>query len=606
MNVSWLVQLIQTPIVVYTIVLTIAWTLIQLASQLSHKEAKIRISERILLAFLGAYVISALVVMLTDVRIFPLLHAIMLALTLWAILSMSSKRNAPVLAATLVVALMPVIVMVSIKHPLPLGDDARFIGFAAAIDSDGRWVSFKYPENPYYQFFHLIPALEYILASITGVSIESLIGIMNCYLTLKLALYLAYSLLLFLVMRKLVGGASGPLVAVLLLSITPPLALSQVIHQGYAIVLSLATLFVMLGAQDRGSRADAIAKYPLLASGVVAHATYTIMVLTFALPMIIASRRGARRITEAVGIMLVVSLAYWIYTYVMDVIMRPTVDAFNRLVDLITARAPPFYGVAQPWYGPEQQTLFIAWALVPSMGTSYILLSILMTLVEMASSMTSSVGRARSKRLLNRGRNANASPRPYVSTLGLLGLGGTVINFALRTLPTFGGRYFYWLYLLVLPLSVLVAVKISKRLLGLITCVALISAVSFYGVQDPTLSANMYGENIGWAERDSWSLALALSQQLNPSILAWIDPRLSTPLSSLKPSPTQSEVIARQRVAIVGVDIVGLKAASKDPGNVDWFMRYMGMNPQDLTRSLNKFDVVLSSAKYVGIWRASE
>jgi hypothetical protein len=606
MNVSWLVQLIQTPIVVYTIVLTIAWTLIQLASQLSHKEAKIRISERILLAFLGAYVISALVVMLTDVRIFPLLHAIMLALTLWAILSMSSKRNAPVLAATLVVALMPVIVMVSIKHPLPLGDDARFIGFAAAIDSDGRWVSFKYPENPYYQFFHLIPALEYILASITGVSIESLIGIMNCYLTLKLALYLAYSLLLFLVMRKLVGGASGPLVAVLLLSITPPLALSQVIHQGYAIVLSLATLFVMLGAQDRGSRADAIAKYPLLASGVVAHATYTIMVLTFALPMIIASRRGARRIAEAVGIMLVVSLAYWIYTYVMDVIMRPTVDAFNRLVDLITARAPPFYGVAQPWYGPEQQTLFIAWALVPSMGTSYILLSILMTLVEMASSMTSSVGRARSKRLLNRGRNANASPRPYVSTLGLLGLGGTVINFALRTLPTFGGRYFYWLYLLVLPLSVLVAVKISKRLLGLITCVALISAVSFYGVQDPTLSANMYGENIGWAERDSWSLALALSQQLNPSILAWIDPRLSTPLSSLKPSPTQSEVIARQRVAIVGVDIVGLKAASKDPGNVDWFMRYMGMNPQDLTRSLNKFDVVLSSAKYVGIWRASE
>jgi hypothetical protein len=496
--------------------------------------------------------------------------------------------------------------MVSTKHPLPLGDDARFIGFAAAIDSDGRWVSFKYPENPYYQFFHLIPALEYILASITGVSIESLIGIMNCYLTLKLALYLAYSLLLFLVMRKLVGGASGPLVAVLLLSITPPLALSQVIHQGYAIVLSLATLFVMLGAQDRGSRADAIAKYPLLASGVVAHATYTIMVLTFALPMIIASRRGARRITEAVGIMLVVSLAYWIYTYVMDVIMRPTVDAFNRLVDLITARAPPFYGVAQPWYGPEQQTLFIAWALVPSMGTSYILLSILMTLVEMASSMTSSVGRARSKRLLNRGRNANASPRPYVSTLGLLGLGGTVINFALRTLPTFGGRYFYWLYLLVLPLSVLVAVKISKRLLGLITCVALISAVSFYGVQDPTLSANMYGENIGWAERDSWSLALALSQQLNPSILAWIDPRLSTPLSSLKPSPTQSEVIARQRVAIVGVDIVGLKAASKDPRNVDWFMRYMGMNPQDLTRSLNKFDVVLSSAKYVGIWRASE
>ena len=599
MNVSWLIQLLQTPIVVYTIVLTIAWTLIQLSSKLSRREADIRVGERPLLAILGAYVISALVVMLTNVDIFPFLHAAMFALTLWTVLSASSERSAPLLVTTLIVALMPVVVMVSTKHPLPLGDDARFVGFAAAIEGDGRWILFKYLENPYYQFFHLIPVVEHVLASVTGVGVESVAGIMTCYLMLKLTLYLTYFALLFLVVRRLVYGAPSSLVAILLLSITPPLALSQVVHQGYAIVLSLATLLVMLRWREGGSRADAIAKYPLWVSGVVAHATYTIMVLAFALPMIIESKRGTRRIAEVVGVMLVISLAYWIYTYVMDLIVRPAVDAFDRLVDFITGRVPPFYGAAQPWYGPEQQTFFIAWALVPSMVTSHILLSIIIALSKIASSAK----RMCSRELSSKDRNANTSLTPYVSILGFLGLVGTVISFILRTIPTFGGRYFYWLYLLALPLSTLVAVKASKRLLGLILCVALVSTVSLYGVQDPTLSANTYGEKIGWADRDSWTLALVLSQQLNPSIPAWVDPRLSTPLSSLKPSLTPSEVIARQRVAIAGIDIAGLKAASKDPRNVDWFMRYMGMNPQDLVRSLNKFDVVLCNAKYVGIWR---
>jgi hypothetical protein len=533
--------------------------------------------------------VLALAVIVMNVKIFPFLHSAMFALTLCAALSASPKRSAPLLTATLIVALMPVVAMVSTKHPLPLGDDARFIGFAAIIKSDERWIPFKYPENPYYQLFHLIPAMEYVLASITGVSIESIAGIMACYLTLKLTLYLAYFTLLFLFVRSLVNSAASPLVAVLLLSITPPLALSQVVHQGYAIVLSLVALLVMLRTQDKGSKADAVAEILLWVSGIIAHATYTLMVLAFALPVLIADRVRAARFSEAVEILLAISLAYWIYTYVADTIVRPTVDAFIRLIDLVTGRARPFYGTAQPWYGQEQQSFFVAWALVPSMSASYILLSLLKFL------------------FISKECNLFNIPKLYyISILGFLGLGGIVLNFALRMLPTFGGRYFYWLYLLMLPLSTFVATNLSKKLPSMIFSVALISAISFYGVQDPTLSANTYGGNIGWADRDSWSLALLLSKHLNPGIPAWIDPRLSTPLSSLKPSPTLSEEIAHQKVAIVGVDVVGLKAASKDPRNVNWFMRYVGISLQDLEKSLEKFDVVVNVAKYVGIWCASK
>jgi hypothetical protein len=346
----------------------------------------------------------------------------------------------------------------------------------------------------------------------------------------------------------------------------------------------------MLRTQDKRSKADAVAEVPLWVSGIVAHATYTLMVLAFALPVLIADRVRAARFSEAVEILLAISLAYWIYTYVADIIVRPTVNAFNRLIDLITGRAHPFYGTAQPWYGQEQQSFFVAWALVPSMSASYILLCLLLKFLF--------------KRFLSKECNLFIIPKLYdLSILGFLGLGGTVLNFALRTLPTFGGRYFYWLYLLMLPLSAFVVTNVSKKLPGFIFSVALISAISFYGVQDPTLSANTYGGNIGWADRDSWSLALLLSKHLNPGIPTWIDPRLSTPLSSLKPSLTPSEGIKYQKVAIVGVDAVGLKAATKDPRCIDWFKMYMGVSPQDLVKkSLNKFDVILSCASYVGVY----
>jgi hypothetical protein len=56
-------------------------------------------------------------------------------------------------------------------------------------------------------------------------------------------------------------------------------------------------------------------------------------------------------------------------------------------------------------------------------------------------------------------------------------------------------------------------------------------------------------------------------------------------------------------MAIVGVDAVGLKAATKDPRCIDWFKMYMGVSPQDLVKkSLNKFDVILNCASYVGVY----
>jgi len=587
-----IVQLLQTPIVLYTIMLTIAWTFIQVIGKTSSKRFNLNISNHLILTAFVLYVTLTVLLVNMDVSLFPYLHAVMFALTFLSISCSSGAGSRSLLMVTLFVALMPVLVMVSTKHPLPLGDDARFIGFAAAIEDDGRWVPFKYPENSYYQFFHLIPALEYILASVTGVSIKSITGIMSCYLILKLTLYLTYFLLLFLVVRKLVGNSSGSLASLLLLSMTPPLALSQIVHQCYAIVLSLASLFVLLNVlreNSSSSRADIIINYLLWLAGVVAHATYTIMLLAFSLPLTLInkSREAQRKIARAAGLILIISLTYWMYTYVTDVIVRPTVSAFDRLTDLIIGRAIPFYEARQPWYGPEHQMFFIAWALIPSIIISYYLMQFIKFI--------------RSKESLKADPSINISLGKYPYILGLVGLGGTVINFMLRALHTFGGRYFYWLYLLMLPLSVLVVDRVSRKLVSLILCIALLSMVSFYGIQDPTLSANTYSEKIGWADKTSWDISICLNPHIDYTIQLWLDPRIRVPLDALAPPivPTSSD----QVLAIVGLDRVGVNAMQIDPRNVDWFERNFRISPNMFIISINNYTLIFNSGKYVGAWK---
>ncbi|MCR8456014.1 MAG: hypothetical protein NDP09_06815, partial [Crenarchaeota archaeon] len=191
--------------------------------------------------------------------------------------------------------------------------------------------------------------------------------------------------------------------------------------------------------------------------------------------------------------------------------------------------------------------------------------------------------------------------------LGFIGLIGTAINFALRSLPTFGGRYFYWLYLLMLPLSTLFIRDVSRKFVSSILVIALISLVSFYGIQDPTLSANTYAENIGWADRVSWHISLSLSQYLDSAeTLIWMDSRLSTPSSFLKPEPLYGHAVSsRQIIAIVGTDNIGLRATFKDPRNAEWFVGNFGMHPINIINSLNEYSIILSSERYVGLWKTT-
>ena len=582
-----LISHIQQPIVFYTIVLTIVWLLLQVIGELSKGTSKLSIwrgvfSIRILSIIFFIYIsLTALLVHLNNIALFPLLHSIMLGIILLIALSVrfeNSKSNLLFTYSVFAIALMPVLVMVATRHPYPLVDDARFSGFAVAINNDGRWIPYKYHENPYYQFFHLIPFLEYVLAMIAGIGLENVIGF---HLPLKIGMYTAYLLLVYLVVKVLSRSHVIPLVATLLLSITPPLAMPQVIPQAYAIILLLSVSYLLLKRIDKGLDARPIlAMYLLFASGIVAHATFTVMCLAFALPLMLVSvNSGSRKSIERLLLLLsVASLSYWMYTYVMDIIVRPTYDAVERFIDLLTGRAIPWHGVPQPWYIGETQTFFVAWALIPSTVGAYLLFSVFQHAIK-----------------------RKMPSFDLVTLLGFLGLAGTSLNYLLRTIPTFGGRYFYWLYLLMLPLSAIVITKITKKSISLAVTVLLISSISFYGIQDPTLSANTYGNYIAWPDKTDWYIGLSIAPYINHEALTWLDPRIGNPISSIPRTPMNQTFSAQQVFALIGMDNVGLTAMKKDPRYIRFFRENFNIEPDDVKLIVDRENVVLNTGKYLGI-----
>ncbi len=582
--INLIMELLQHPLVFYTLLLTFVWVVIQLISGKGLKSPTLNFDEKyVSTVILLLSLVSVLISIYWDVNLFPFIYAVLMTFILWLSSSGFLKSNRRFLFATvLLFVFTPIIVTTSTKHPLPLGDDARFIGFAAAMNSDGRWIPFKYVENPYYQFFHLIPFLEYVLSTVTGFGALGITGLMGYYLTLKYCIYLTYFIFVYFLVKEITREISNSFIALLLLSITPTLSLIQLVHQYYAIVLSLVTIYLMLKLFRDPKPLTAILII-LFIPGIIAHATYTLIIASFLLPLLITkvSKAFRSRVSNIILILIMMSLAYWMYTYVFDVIARPGVNALTRLVDLLTGRTIPFQEARLPWYTSGMEQYFWAWALIPSITSAYLILQIASAFL---------------------GKNGPIIPlKSYVGTLGLLGLVATGVNFLLRSLPTFGGRYFYWLYLLMLPLSAITIIWISRKSASLILSITLISVISFYGIQDPTLSANTFGNKIGWADRTSWEITSNLASYIDHSAKTWLDPRIGVPISALS-SQEKGSATTQQVIAIVGIDEVGLYGLQKNPHAVHFFAEYFDIEPKELMNYVSEMNVVFSGSVYLAIW----
>jgi hypothetical protein len=108
-----------------------------------------------------------------------------------------------------------------------------------------------------------------------------------------------------------------------------------------------------------------------------------------------------------------------------------------------------------------------------------------------------------------------------------------------------------------LPLSALVVVKVSKKLISLILCIALISTVSLYGIQYITLSGNTYVNSIGWADKKSWEISWTISSLLPPRVSLISDSRIEVPLGVI--CFFKDLEITHPKLLLLGMDNIGYR-----------------------------------------------
>jgi len=547
-------------IVRYAIILYVIWLIIILISSL-EKDTNVKpllnwSSNKGLLLITFIYVVFTLAIIAAGLKgLFPYLNAVFMALVIWFVIK--GRDNEVTLLLVLMLVLIPYTV-VMLYNSYPLGDDVRFTaGFAAAIAQNGRWIPLRYPENDYYQFFDAEPALTLILASMMGASLKD---IPIYYLTLKYGIYMVYVLSIYEIVRKLTGSNKAAYLSLLLFSITPPLSLTQIVAQGVSIVLALLTLAVL----PRISVGNKVAMYVittiLAVSGTIFHATYALVIIAFLLPLILMREPLFNTASRpALTLAVLISTAYWAFTYAGIAVFSGIPPSIASFINFILGISSPYSITGKPWYGSSLSQYLISWALLPAITASILTYIIIKALIT--------------------GNKKERSININLVILGLLGAILTVINFLARQSTGLGGRYFYWLYLLLLPLTAQFLVKrFQGKLIITVIAVLIIAFIGIYGIQDPTHSANTFVTGIGWADNYSWKVSWVIAPLLPQGTYVIADARIGTPFFAIGYILNKTILWSQPNqpyLVIVGSDSIGQSFYSiNNHGNINIVMDF--------------------------------
>jgi hypothetical protein len=458
------------------------------------------------------YVVLTLILLYNgSIVLFPYLNAIFLGVVLLLLVKIHDYNG---FLSTLLLTLIPYTVVV-LFNSYPLGDDARFtVGFAVAIARDGRWIPYRYFENDYYQLFHAEPALSGILASATGLSLEDVNEIPIYYLTLKYTLYLLYTLGIYLLTYKLTKSRKTALISLILFSITPPLSLAQIVTQGFSIALALIASSLILDSTPGDKSALYLTTTILTLAGIVFHVTYLLLISTLLIPLLFVKKFINRNNVEStLTLTLVVGLIYLTFTYAANAVFRGAVGGLEDLMRFLSGAIAPF-SISPTWYSANPYTIFyVSWALLPSLA---------------ASALTYELP----KLLISKNKGSTLSTSVFLSSVGLA---GTTLNYLLRQATWLGGRYFYWLYLLLLPfVADYLATGFRDKLVATLFLVTIVAWAGVYGVQDFTHSANTFVLGIGWADNNTWEFSQVLSRLLPQGISVVTDQRVGVALGAMQ------------------------------------------------------------------------
>lgn len=311
----------------------------------------------------------------------------------------SSKYSALLFTLTLIVFSSLNTLSLLILGSIPIAsDEGRFIGFSYRIVKDSKWYSFKYPENNYYQLFHIVPFIRALISTITNLSLVRHVHILMVF-TLNLALILTVYQLIKSLFNKRFYGLFG----ILLLFIAPAISIIGFLPRSLSEVLTIITLMVIFSSLRKGElRYEVI---PLYIAGVLVHPTFILLIASFILVAYtvqhlsahsMKKRSVAKQILKRhLMLLTMITICYWTTTAALAAVVVPGKNFILSLVNVLIsfmqnfpstsaeeelAKGMPLfhmefsYAIRKPWYVNAPIYWAISWSFLPALTLASILL----------------------------------------------------------------------------------------------------------------------------------------------------------------------------------------------------------------------------------------
>jgi hypothetical protein len=545
------------------------------------------LSKAILIVFIAFVAVTAYAVMNETLpAVWPFLYVSLVGIILFdCVVNLNKRPLTTVLALCLPV--LVAIVSMAIAGPMPVGsDEGRFAGYAYRIIQDGKWQPNVYVDNPFYQFFNIVPYLLATLSMITGLDVVYFVHPIAVILV-----RLVMSLCLYVVLKHLIPKQMGNIAVlgpILLLSI-PPLAISDFIPSTLAVTFylgAMAFLCVELESKYNNMRFLLIVLISII--GILTHPTYPLLLISTLVPMSLAFRSHKQKSMEhsylrtLTFIVLVLAFLNWSHTIVLDQLAYTGKTFFQTLDQLVTGAITPFSASKPIWYAAAPFQLAYSWTLPIGFAGAYVI----------SNFAGEAITAAKVKRMFG---NLRQDWRTTIAIVGLFLLGAALI---LKT--SFGGwntRYFYSFFLLLIPASVLVIGKIAsrRRVINIVIIVLAVAMASFFAMQDPALFPGG-NDVLLQANRRSYVVAETFASNASLNIEYVLEPRVAIPFDAMAASlfpelfyPSYDLRLFSAAIIVVNLDNIGSQ----------WFAYSLYKNPSIINGVINNtFNIIYDDGSY--------
>ncbi len=302
----------------------------------------------------------------------------LVALVVFVTLRFTSRKSIGLKLARITIlsfiasSLMYMLIAYNRLHTPLFPDTGRYMVQTTYLLSNGKWIPYSLPENPYYQILNVqsyIPYYFLALSKITRVDLG--------YSVTSLVIFITFILVIAGLSLNIVRNESISSATILLFLLTPPLLIIPMAYGGQAIsiLLALMTISILLAYKTFQLPLTklTITLSILIVGSVLSHIMGPLIILSIVLGIALYTRGKIPGYVHVLRILavatLAVSLVYWFFTMILeDIIIHMTTSIYERIIRYFEAAAPP---ITLTVYEKVPVILAYSWTIVPSLVAAY-------------------------------------------------------------------------------------------------------------------------------------------------------------------------------------------------------------------------------------------